>query len=200
MELQFRRLRYQEGSGGAEMILVVDMNWKKDSLAQNEFVQSVVSAVEPVEKCTIKHYLEIEPSELESYSKVVLSGNTLKDHEAQKHIDKFEWIKTFERPILGVCAGMQIINLAYGEPLNPCLQIGMTEIRTVKENPLFEGNFSAYTLHNYSVSQSQTFEVLAQSGKCIQAIKHKQKNVYGVLFHPEVRNLEILKRFLALSC
>ena len=181
------------------MILVVDMNWKRDSLAQNEFVQSVVSVVEPVEKCTVKHYLELEPTELESYSKVVLSGNTLKDHEAQKHLDKFGWIKTFERPILGVCAGMQIISLVFGEPLNPCLQIGMTQIQTVKENPLFEGNFSAYTLHNYSVAPSETFMVLAQSGKCIQAIKHKQKDIYGVLFHPEVRNPEIIKHFLALN-
>ncbi len=182
------------------MILVVDMNWKKDSLAQNEFVQSVISAVEPIEKCTVKHYLEIEPAILEGFNKIILSGNTLKDHEAQKHLHKFSWLKTFGRPILGICAGMQLINLAYGEPLNSCLQIGMTQIQTVKENPLFEGNFSAYTLHNYSVSHSETFEVLAQSGRCIQAIKHKQKNVYGVLFHPEVRNPEILKRFLALSC
>jgi GMP synthase (glutamine-hydrolysing) len=181
------------------MILVVDMNWKPDSLAKNEFVQSIVSVAEPVEKCTIKHYLEVKPEELGGFSKVILSGNTLKDHEALKHLDKLCWIKTFERPILGVCAGMQIINQVFGEPLSPCLQIGMTEIQTVKENPLFEGNFSAYTLHNYSVSPSETFEVLAQSAKCIQAIKHKQKDIYGVLFHAEVRNPDVIRRFLALN-
>ncbi len=75
----------------------------------------------------------------------------------------------------------------------------MTEISTLKENPLFQGDFKAYTLHNYSVEPSQTFETLAESTKCIQAIKHKQKNIYGVLFHPEVRNQEILKRFIQLE-
>lgn len=182
------------------MILVVDMNWKKDSLAFNEFVEAIVSVVKPLENCTVKHYLEIETSNLESCSKVILSGNTLKDHQTLEHIEKFGWIKTLERPILGICAGMQTINLVFDNPLKPYLQIGMTEIQTVKENPLFEGDFNVYSLHNYSVALYETFEVLAQSGSCIQAIKHKEKNVYGVLFHPEVRNPEVIKRFLQLPC
>ncbi len=181
------------------MILVVDMNWKRDSLAFNEFVQAIVNVVEPLEECTSKHYMEIKPAELEKADKIILSGNTLKDHETQKHLDKFNWIKNFDNPILGICAGMQTISLLFDNPLTPCLKIGMTEIQTVKDNPLFEGNFNVYTLHNYSVVPSDNFEVLAQSGKHIQAIKHKQKNVYGVLFHPEVRNPDILKRFLTLK-
>lgn len=182
------------------MILIVDMNWKRDSLAFNEFVEAIVSVVKPLEDCMVKHYLELEPKELEQCSKVVLSGNTLKDHQTLEHIDKFDWIKTFDRPILGICAGMQTISLVFDNKLKPYLQIGMTQIQTVKDNPLFEGTFSVYTLHNYSVSSSENFDVLAQSGSCIQAIKHREKNVYGVLFHPEVRSPEIIKRFLQLPC
>ena len=181
------------------MILVVDMNWKRDSLAQNEFVQSIVSLITPTEKCTVKHYLEIEPADLEGCSKVVLSGNALKDHEALKHVGKFCWLKTFNRPVLGICAGMQIISLVFGEQLSPCLQIGMTEVVTHKENPLFQGVFQAYMLHNYSLQPPQNFDVLATSLKCIQAIKHKSKSIYGILFHPEVRNQEILKHFIQLE-
>ena len=181
------------------MILIVDMNWKKNSLAFNEFVEAIVSVVKPLEECIVKHYLELEPKELNQFSKIVLSGNTLKDHQTLDHLDKFEWIKTLDRPILGICAGMQTISLVFDNPLKPYLQIGMTEIQTVKGNPLFEGNLRVYTLHNYSISPSETFDVLAQSGNCIQAIKHKEKNVYGVLFHPEVRNPDILKRFIMLK-
>jgi GMP synthase-like glutamine amidotransferase len=181
------------------MILIVDMNWKKDSLAFSEFVLPIVSVVEPLEECKIKHFLEVEPSKLSGYSKVVLSGTALKDQATLKQIDKFRWIKNFNKPLLGICAGMQTISLVFDEPLTPCLQIGMTDISTHKENALFQGTFKAYTLHNYSVAPSQTFEALAESTKCIQAIKHKQKEVYGVLFHPEVRNQEILKRFIQLK-
>lgn len=178
------------------MILVVDMNWKRDSLAFNEFVLPIVSAVQPLEECEVKHFLDIEPTELSGYNKIVLSGTALKDHTTLKQVDKFNWIREFDKPILGICAGMQTISLVFGEPLTTCLQIGMTEITTLKENPLFQGAFKAYALHNYSVGPCQNFEVLAESAKCIQAIKHKQKNIYGVLFHPEVRNQEILKRFM----
>ena len=181
------------------MILVVDMNWKKDSLAYNEFVASIASVVEPLEECTVKHFLEVEPSELSGYSRIVLSGTALKDHATLKQVDRFSWIKETDKPILGICAGMQTISLVFDVPLAPCLQVGMTEIKTVKENPLLQDSFTAYALHNYSVQPSQTFDVLAESSKCIQAVKHKQKNIYGVLFHPEVRNQEILRRFLALE-
>jgi GMP synthase-like glutamine amidotransferase len=178
------------------MILIVDMNWKKDSLAINEFVSPIVSIVRPLEEFRVKHFLDIELAELSCYTKIVLSGTALKDHATLKLVDKFNWIKKCCKPILGICAGMQTISLLFDEPLVRCLQIGMAEISTLKENPLFTGDFKAYVLHNYSIQQPQTFEVLAESAKCIQAIKHKQKNIYGVLFHPEVRNQEILKRFI----
>jgi GMP synthase-like glutamine amidotransferase len=181
------------------MILIVDMNWRRDSLAFAEFVSPIVSVVAPLEDCGVKHFLDINPSDLGGCGKIILSGTTLKDHATLKQVDKFNWIKTYNKPILGICAGMQTISLVFGTPLTNCLQIGMTEITTLKNNPLFQGAFKAYALHNYSVEQSQTFETLAESAKCIQAIKHKQKTIYGVLFHPEVRNQEILKRFIQLE-
>ena len=181
------------------MILIVDMNWKKDSLAFNEFVLPIVTVVKHVEEFRVKHFLDIEPEELEGYSKIVLSGTALKDHATFKQVEKFTWVKTCDKPILGICAGMQTISLLFDEPLVKCLQIGMAEILTLKENPLFHDDFKAYVLHNYSVKEPQTFEVLAESSKCIQAIKHKQKDIFGVLFHPEVRNQEILKRFIQLK-
>jgi GMP synthase-like glutamine amidotransferase len=180
------------------MILIVDMNWKRDSLAYNEFVLSIVSAVQSLEECEVKHFLDIEPTELSGYNKIVLSGTALKDHATLKQVNKFNWVKTCSKPILGICAGMQTISLVFNEPLMNCLQVGMTEITTLKENSFFQGDFKAYALHNYSVGPCQNFEVFAESAKCIQAIKHKQKNIYGVLFHPEVRNQEILKRFINL--
>jgi GMP synthase (glutamine-hydrolysing) len=72
----------------------------------------------------------------------------------------------------------------------------MTPVTAIAQNPLFNGDFKAYSLHSFCVEPSEVFEVWAQSPKCLQAIKHKSKPVYGVLFHPEVRNQEILKHFV----
>ncbi|MCW3995390.1 MAG: hypothetical protein NWE98_04475 [Candidatus Bathyarchaeota archaeon] len=180
------------------MILVVDMNWKRDSLAAAEFVAPIVTAVEPHERCEVKHFSDLQPAHLNDYSKIILSGTALKDHATLQQPQRFEWIKTCSQPVLGICAGMQTLSLVYGAQLSLCLQVGMIEIITLAPTPLFEGIFHAYALHNFSVEPADNFEVLAQSTKCIQAIKHKQKDLYGVLFHPEVRNQNILERFVKL--
>jgi anthranilate/para-aminobenzoate synthase component II len=181
------------------MILVVDMNWKRDSLAYSEFVSPILTVVEPIEPCRVVHFSDVNPAELGAYSKIILSGTPLKDFEAQKHLEKFQWLKTCEKPVLGICAGMQVISLVFGVPLSGCMQVGMTEIITQKPNSLFEGTFQAYTLHSLSASPSEAFDTLATSARCIQAIKHKQKPLYGVLFHPEVRNQTILSAFTKLT-
>jgi anthranilate/para-aminobenzoate synthase component II len=181
------------------MIMVVDMNWQKDSLGYSEFVAPIVSTVEPLEECRVRHFSEISRKDLDASSKVVLSGTTLKDFTTLKHLDKFSWVRTYRKPVLGICAGIQTICKVFGEPLTSCLQVGMTDIETEALNPLFEGRFRAYALHSLSVTPNHTFAVLAKSSKCVEAVKHREREIYGVLFHPEVRNPQILWRFVELK-
>jgi len=94
---------------------------------------------------------------------------------------------------------METIGAAFGMNLIRCLEIGMTQIKMIKENPLFSEDFKAYSLHNYCVEPSRDFYVWAKSTKCVQVIKHKIKPIYSVLFHPEVRNPELIERFILLS-
>jgi GMP synthase-like glutamine amidotransferase len=178
------------------MILVIDMNCKKDSLGFHEFVLPITTVIKPLDDYTVKHYTELREGDVNNCDCIILSGTPLKDNATLSQLEKFEWIKTCGKPVLGICAGMQTIGLVFGSTLTKCVGIGMTEIVTVKENSLFFSSFRAYTLHNFSVAPSDDFDVLAQSAQCVQAIKHRQQNVYGVLFHPEVRNQEILQRFV----
>ena len=178
------------------MILVVDMNCKKSSLGFSEFVLPIASVVKELDVCIAKYYKDIRQEDLAQCNAVILSGTPLKDNATLSQLEKFEWIKTCDKPILGICAGMQTIGLVLGARLKRCLGIGMTEIATLKPNSLFSATFRAYTLHNFSIDPPEEFEVLAESTQCVQAVKHRQRNVYGVLFHPEVRNPEILQRFV----
>lgn len=181
------------------MILIVDMNCKKDSLGFYEFVSPIVTVATELEECVVEHYTEVSNEDPKTCSRIILSGTALKDNTAANQPEKFSWIKTTNKPVLGICAGMQAIGTVFGSQLNRCLEIGMTPITTRQENPLFSDAFRAYSLHNYSVEPTAEFEVLAESAQCVQAIKHKKKPLYGVLFHPEVRNVEILKRFIQLK-
>jgi GMP synthase (glutamine-hydrolysing) len=178
------------------MILIVDMNFKKDSLGFTEFVSPIVAIVEELDEYFVKHYLEVKQSDIDKCSKIILSGTALKDNVTLSQTEKFEWLKDCDKPVLGICAGMQTTGLVFSARLEACLEIGMTQIATLKANPLFSSTFKAYSLHNFSIQPSATFDVLAESEVCAQAIKHKQKDIYGVLFHPEVRNKEIIQRFI----
>ncbi len=180
------------------MILIVDMCMKKDSLSAAEFTLPIASMIRGKSDFLIRHYSKIDSKDIGRSEKIILSGTALKDNQFIKDIDMFSWIKTCKKPILGICAGMEAIALAFGSSLKQHKEIGMAEIRTKKKNPLFSGNFKAYELHSYAIEPSDDFDILAESKGCIQAIKHKRKEIYGLMFHPEVRNRDIVDSFVEL--
>jgi len=180
------------------MMLIVDMNFKKDSLGIYEFVLPIASIVKDFEKCAIKHYSELGHVDVDRYSRVIISGNALRNERVLNELDSFNWVHGCEKPVLGICAGMQTIGLVFGSSLGRCLEIGMERIETVKGNALFSASFNSYELHSHAIRPSPEFGVLARSKKCVQAVKNKEKDIYGVLFHPEVRNREIIENFAVL--
>ena len=145
------------------MILIVDMNWKKDSLGYYEFVLPIAAIVEKINDCNIKHFLEVTSQDLNQCSSVILSGTALKDMATLSHPEKFQWLKETEKPVLGICAGMETIGVVFGARLVKCLEIGMTPIISLRDNPLFSADFKAYSLHSYCVEASEEFEVWAKS-------------------------------------
>ncbi len=179
------------------MILIVDMTSKKESLGYYEFVLPIAKIVKRFDKYDIKPYLKVPSLNLEKYSKIILSGACLRN--SPRDIKNFKWLKTYKKPVLGICAGMQTISTVFGSSLIQCMEIGMKQVKTKKENILFSGKFKAFELHNYSIIPSQKIDVLAISRNCVQAIKIKDRPLYGVLFHPEVRNIEIIENFIKIT-
>jgi GMP synthase-like glutamine amidotransferase len=178
------------------MILVVDMNSLKNPFGFPEFVLPIIAVAEELERCDVKHYLEVDERNLKSCDKIILSGSALKNTVTLDQTVRFAWLKDCGIPVLGICAGMQTAGLVFGGRLVECREIGMTEITASRANLLFSSAFKVYALHNYAVVPSGQIEVLAESAKCVHAIKHKQKDIFGVLFHPEVRNKEVIQRFI----
>ena len=100
------------------------------------------------------------------------------------------------KPILGICSGFQILCVIFGERIVDSKEIGMTNVITTQNNPLISGEFQAYNMHNFSAKIPITFNILAKTEETIQLVSHKELNIFGVLFHPEVRNEQIVTNFL----
>ncbi|WP_459201286.1 GMP synthase subunit A [Methanococcus sp. CF] len=111
-----------------------------------------------------------------------------------------------ELPVLGICLGHQLISKAYGGLVSRAdsEEYASIKIYIKEENDLFKGvpsEFTAWASHMDEVKVTpDCFEVLAYSDICgVESIKHKEKSLYGVQFHPEVSHTEygdvILKNF-----
>lgn len=182
------------------MILVVDMCYQRGSLSREEFVDPVTEVVGRVDDYRVVHALDLDKKSVVEADKIVLCGTALKDDKYLGFVDRFAWIRdeNLVKPVLGICAGMQVIGLLFNAKLVRRKEIGMTKIFVMRKNKIFGEKkvIYAYALHKYAISKPKQFLVLAESERCIQAIKHEKKPIYGVMFHPEVRNKEIITNFL----
>lgn len=145
------------------MILVIKVN--EHELHDEEFVRPVTQLLENFK---VVHYKNLKERDLENADKVIICGTALKNNEYFKNLDKFLWLKDFKKPVLGICAGMQIIGKVLDYKIIKDKKIGVFEDK--------------YHLHSFKVDGfDDELEV---------------DNFKGYLFHPEVLNKELIKSFI----
>lgn len=176
------------------MILVV--NICKEKLHYHEFVKPILDILKKDIKYSVKGYKDITNKDLENADKVVICGTSLQDNDFMDHVEQFKWILEFDKPILGICGGMQVIGKVFGGKLKRKTEIGFYSEDFRKNFLGLSGKTEVYHLHNYHIDfkKLEEFEVFA-GNSVAQAVKHKKKEIYGVLFHPEVRQKELIKNF-----
>ena len=185
------------------MILVLDLCYREHSLGYEEFVMPIARIIEGQGTVvSTLHYRRNPEKAMTGCDGVVLCGTPLQDHAFLQCPDAFSWLADTDLPLLGICAGMQAISLAFHGEVFPALEIGMMDIRAIASDPLLpdQATFPAYELHGNACTVPTDFAVLAESDRCVQVIRHRDRPIYGVLFHPEVRNEGIVERFLSLFC
>jgi len=167
----------------------------KNKLSEREFILPISQVLE--DNHEILHYTECTVSKISEFDKIIICGTSLKDNSYIEDLDIFRKLfYDFQGSILGICSGMHIVCSIFNSEIIENIEIGMTEVKTIKENPLCKDVFQAYNIHNNSVSKLENFSVLARSETSFQVVKHNSKNIFGISFHPEVRNEEIISNFL----
>ena len=181
------------------MILLV--NICKEELHSLEFVEPIESILENLKiDFFVKRYKEISEDDLKKADKIIICGTSLKDNQfsGPQSLKYFSWIKNFNKPLLGICGGMQVIGLIFGGRLKQQKEIGFFFEKFKNEFLGLKGELEVYHLHNYFIDfgKLREFEIFSINDKhVVQAVKYEEKNIYGVLFHPEVRQKKMIENF-----
>ncbi|HEX5447582.1 MAG TPA: gamma-glutamyl-gamma-aminobutyrate hydrolase family protein [Candidatus Saccharimonadales bacterium] len=104
--------------------------------------------------------------------------------------DEMNFVRSCDKPILGICMGYEVIASAYGAKIieGPQLIEGFKPVKVTKSGQKMLNNeiLSQFESHFWRVTDvSSAFEVMAESETGIEGIKHKTKQLFGTQFHPE---------------
>ena len=125
----------------------------------------------------------------EGFDLVILSGGS--KYQLLGNEDKFEkeikFIKEAKIPIIGICFGYELIAHAFGATLKelPENKKGIYEVEILDEK-LGKGKIKVFESHRWVIDKlPDVFGILAKSDDGPEIIKHKEKSIYGLQFHPE---------------
>lgn len=137
--------------------------------------------------------MDFEESILDGIQGVILSGAPLliTEIDTTPYQDKMKWILTTEIPVLGICFGHQLIGLLHGASGSRIREDrDWQTIESMEDCALFNRlpiEFQMMQDHCEAISIPPGFTLMASSDACInEAMKHKDKQLFGVQFHPEV--------------
>jgi GMP synthase (glutamine-hydrolysing) len=114
-------------------------------------------------------------------------------------------------PTLGICYGMQIMTDVLGGRVEPAprREYGHAEVTVVQPTPLFDelpGSIRVWASHgDFVTAAPDGFEVVATSANApVAAMQRPERQLYALLFHPEVahteRGKDILRNFAFHVC
>lgn len=181
-------------------------------------------------ECLVVHQSEVTGSDLDRPQiKAIMIGGRSKNASRKTDEEFYSLIRTTKIPMIGFCGGSHMIGRAFGlqtQPLrklrpgetdpNPEYQPGQFKewgflpVRIVKWDPLFVGlpqEIVVREAHAGHLPEPPAgFELLASTDECrVQTIKHRERILYGVQFHPEAYDADhtdgqaLLKNFFRIA-
>lgn len=180
------------------MILIID---NYDSFVFNIYQYVLLTTDEEV-ICKRNDEITLEEIKILNPSKIILSPGPKHPKDSGICLEILKM--NLEIPILGVCLGHQAIGLVFGAKIKTLQEPkhGKTsEIKIVGENPILSelpNNFKVMRYHSLFVDElSDELEISALSeDNIIMAMKHRNRPIYGIQFHPESYFTEYGKKII----
>jgi len=196
---------------GLKLLLI--NNYVKNRMKFERLLDKIYTIM--LEKPDIMEFNSLDTSSLKNYDAVILSGTdstrglpeVLPEYGKEAGL-----IRNYGGPIFGICFGHQLISTAFGGRVLTLSHkyLGFHKVEVLRRDRLFEGLPSlirVYEAHARVVERVPPgFIHLAKAKDYdVEVIRHKNRPIYGVQFHPERYCEEypdgrrILENFLKIS-
>ena len=135
--------------------------------------------------CDVMDYANFNAERCETYDYIVLSGGPI-DIVDNNIKEEKEWLFKTDKPILGICLGLQILCLVYDESLI-YNKFERNYNRKLNENLRFvDTDYNMFYNHSYYFNKLPSDFVGEIKGGIVTYMKHKTKPVIAFQGHPEM--------------
>lgn len=191
------------------------MNIQKKILLLNNGTHFIDDLVNVLSEHQIKliDFQKIQLENVQDFDCVILSGGGTVGEVSENELlyeNEIKIVREANKPIFGICEGFQVIGAAYHSEFHilKSYRTGVNKIHILIDDPIFQDlkkiELRVFEYHHIAITrQSDDLVSLAASQDGIEVMKHKNKLIYGVQFHPEELKdgndgHTILKNFLSM--
>lgn len=126
------------------------------------------------------------------YSLIVLSGGSMfaVKNDPDKFNQEMDLIRSAKVPIVGICEGAELIAYTFNSDLEQVQpKVKGTRKIMLTDKSLFntKSEIEVYEAHHWAIKKlGRKLIGLAKSDTGFEIIKHKERDIYGLQFHPEM--------------
>ena len=166
-------------------IAIIDCGSQKTSF--------IYDAVDEFMDAEVIPMVDLNREYLQEFDGVIISGAPilLSEIDPTRYLIQFNWVRSWEKPLLGICFGHQIIGMLHDAHISRIAEDrDWQTIESYMDCPILDKLPSEMEMmedHCEAISIPSAFHLIGSSDACINEIMmHRSKPIYGVQFHPEV--------------